>query len=159
MSVCKKMLSVMPMVLVTSMCRCIFLFLFYEFGFILFFLFFWDFLFFIFFVFIRFVWWLITIKGTDPCTLRVQPLLRAIIFIIIFTFPATMLSSSCVVLRLVLMSSSCVLLLCCASCKICISVGLGVYSFKKLHTIIELYVWVYLPFFWVEYGLQICANV
>ena len=56
-------------------------------------LFYGVFVFFSFFCFfiLCLLWWLVTIKGTDPCTLRVQPLLRAIIFIFIFTFPATML--------------------------------------------------------------------
>ena len=69
-------------------------------------------------------------------------------------------------LHLVLMSScvlrpaSCVLLLCPAKCISDFSVRyvcLFIQEATHVYWVIGLYVGVHLPFFWVDYGLQICA--
>lgn len=138
------------LVLVTSMRRCIFLFLFYEFGYQLIFWIFWFFILYL-------LWWLVTIllKGRTRARFGSSHYYAQLFFIFILLlllFLLLLCSSFCapvlLLLRLVSMSSSVVLQ------------NVLVLDFNKLHTIIGLWGYmlgVHLPFFWVEYGLQICA--
>jgi hypothetical protein len=150
------------LVLVTSMRRCIF------FVFILWiwvcklffgvfvFLFFIGFLFFILYL----LWWLVTIllKGRTRARFGSSHYYAQLFFIFILLLLLFLLllcscapaAASCldVVVRRPASSSCCVLQ------------NVLVLDFNKLHTIIGLWGYmlgVHLPFFWVEYGLQICA--
>ena len=127
------------LVLVTSMRRCIFLFLFFEFGFVnsfLVFLFFIFFIFFLVFFILYLLWWLITIllKGRTRARFGSSHYYAQLF---LFLFFLLLCSSLCapahpyVLLRLVLMSSSSSL--CAASWK-----NVLVFNFNKLHTIIGL---------------------
>ena len=161
------------------------MFLFSEFGFVN--SFFWVFYFFYFFLgflfFLLFfgffilclLWWLVTLSRTRARFGSLAIIARNnFYFYYYFTFPATMLRPPVLLLlrrrppvllllRLVLMSSCvlpCVLLLRPAKCISDFSVRyvcLFIQEATHVYWVIGLYVGVHLPFFWVEYGLQICA--